>query len=60
MLCITDTCLNGQHVESKFVEVKMIAHCMKKVKWEKIKDQTYWGHESVENEGFAEVLKCLR
>jgi hypothetical protein len=43
-----------------FVEVKMIAHCMKKVKWEKIKDQTYWGHESVENEGFAEVLKCLR
>ena len=42
------------------VEVKMIAHCMKKVKWEKIKDQTYWGHESVENEGFAEVLKCLR
>ena len=44
----------------KFVEVKMIAHCMKKVKWEKIKDQTYWGHESVENEGFAEVLKCLR
>ena len=43
-----------------FVEVKMIAHCMKKDKWEKIKDQTYWGHESVENEGFAEVLKCLR
>ena len=23
--------------KSKFVEVKMIAHCMKKVKWEKIK-----------------------
>lgn len=29
---------------------------MKKVKWEKIKDQTYWGHESVENEGFVHCL----
>jgi len=28
-------------------------HLDSKVKWEKIKDQTYWGHESVENEGFV-------
>ena len=30
--------IDGETNKSKFVEVKMIARCMKKVKWEKIKD----------------------
>lgn len=30
----------------------MIAHCMKKSNWNKIKDESYWGHQNIENEGF--------
>ncbi len=31
----------------------MIAHCMKKIKWDKLKEEAYWGHQSVEIEGFV-------
>lgn len=31
----------------------MIAHCMKKNTWDKIKDDAYWGHLNIKNEGFV-------
>lgn len=30
----------------------MIAHCMKKSQWNRIKDEAYWGRENIEAEGF--------
>ena len=33
---------------------------MKKVKWEKIKDQTYWEHESVEKKPGNTIRRIIR
>ena len=30
----------------------MIAHCMKKTAWNKVRDEAYWGHQNIEKEGF--------
>ena len=30
----------------------MIAHCMLKSEWNRIKDEPYWGQQNIENEGF--------
>ena len=30
----------------------MIAHCMRKNKWNEIKDEDYWGYQDIEEEGF--------
>ena len=31
----------------------MIAHCMKKSSWEKLKDEAYWGQQNIDNGGFV-------
>ena len=31
----------------------IIAHCMKKTAWEAVKDNDYWGYDSLEKSGFV-------
>lgn len=31
----------------------MIAHCMKRSRWESIKNDSYWGYEDIEKGGFV-------
>lgn len=40
---------------SEFARITMIAHCMKKNTWNKLRNDAYWGYQDLENE---DLIHC--